>query len=159
MWRTFHEMSEARLNPLPPQEVRRCPWAEDDPLLRAYHGQEWGVPRARWPHTLEDTLMIEGFQSGLSWTINLRKREAFRRAFKSFDPERVSRFNQRTWRDYWKPQHRQIPGQDRGDHRWRPDLSQHAGRRRRFLDLRLGLRRGEGHSERRPRVRGTPLSE
>lgn len=37
--------------------------------------------------------MLDGFQAGLSWTIILGKREAFRRAFKSFDPERVARFH------------------------------------------------------------------
>ena len=36
--------------------------------------------------------MLEGFQAGLSWTIILRKREAFRKAFKNFDPELVARF-------------------------------------------------------------------
>lgn len=41
---------------------------------------------------LWETLMLEGFQAGLSWTIILRKREAFRRAFKNFDPEAVARF-------------------------------------------------------------------
>ena len=41
---------------------------------------------------LWETLMLEGFQAGLSWTIILRKREAFRKAFKNFDPELVARF-------------------------------------------------------------------
>jgi DNA-3-methyladenine glycosylase I len=43
---------------------------------------------------LWEVLMLEGFQAGLSWTIILRKREAFRRAFKSFDPELVARFGE-----------------------------------------------------------------
>jgi DNA-3-methyladenine glycosylase I len=71
--------------------LRRCSWAEDDPLLRAYHDSEWGVPehdsRALW-----EKLMLDGFQAGLSWLIILRKREAFRRAFEVFDPARVARF-------------------------------------------------------------------
>jgi DNA-3-methyladenine glycosylase I len=37
-------------------------------------------------------LMLEGFQAGLSWAIVLRKREAFREAFKGFDPAAVARF-------------------------------------------------------------------
>src|SRR5580704_17347277 len=73
---------------------RRCAWAESDPLLSIYHDEEWGVPefdgRALW-----ETLMLDGFQAGLSWTIILRKREAFRRAFKNFDPEVVARFRAR----------------------------------------------------------------
>ncbi len=71
--------------------IRRCSWAESDPLLRAYHDEEWGMPeynsRALW-----EKLMLDGFQAGLSWTIILRKRDAFRVAFKNFDPEAVARF-------------------------------------------------------------------
>jgi DNA-3-methyladenine glycosylase I len=44
---------------------------------------------------LWETLMLEGFQAGLSWTIILRKREAFRRAFSDFRPELVARFGER----------------------------------------------------------------
>ncbi len=71
--------------------MRRCAWAESDPLLRAYHDEEWGVPEHD-SRILWETLMLEGFQAGLSWTIILRKREAFRTAFKSFNPELVARF-------------------------------------------------------------------
>jgi DNA-3-methyladenine glycosylase I len=71
--------------------MRRCSWAEDDPLLRAYHDEEWGVPE-RDSRKLWETLMLEGFQAGLSWTIILRKREAFRKAFKGFNPALVARF-------------------------------------------------------------------
>jgi DNA-3-methyladenine glycosylase I len=79
--------------------VRRCGWAESgegrpqDLLMRAYHDEEWGVPehdgRALW-----ELLMLEGFQAGLSWSIILRKREGFRRAFKGFDPKKVARFGE-----------------------------------------------------------------
>jgi len=75
----------------PRRAVRRCAWAESDPLLRAYHDEEWGVPEHD-SRILWETLMLEGFQAGLSWTIILRKREAFRTAFKSFNPELVARF-------------------------------------------------------------------
>jgi DNA-3-methyladenine glycosylase I len=44
---------------------------------------------------LFEKLSLEGFQSGLSWLTILRKREAFRHAFKAFDPERVARYNER----------------------------------------------------------------
>jgi len=71
--------------------VRRCSWDESDPLLRDYHDNEWGVPE-RDSRRLWEVLMLEGFQAGLSWTIILRKREAFRKAFKDFNPELVSRF-------------------------------------------------------------------
>src|SRR5512147_1716870 len=74
--------------------MHRCSWAESDPVLSAYHDVEWGVPetdsRALW-----EKLMLDGFQAGLSWTIILRKRDAFRRAFRNFDPKRVARFGER----------------------------------------------------------------
>lgn len=72
----------------------RCVWAGSDPVMQAYHDAEWGVPlhdsRALW-----EMLMLEGFQAGLSWAIVLRKREAFRAAFKGFNPDAVARFTQR----------------------------------------------------------------
>jgi DNA-3-methyladenine glycosylase I len=70
---------------------QRCAWAEGDPLLRAYHDEEWGVPE-RDSRALWEKLMLDGFQAGLSWLTILRKREAFRQAFEGFDPEVVARF-------------------------------------------------------------------
>ena len=75
-------------------EKQRCQWAESDPLLREYHDKEWGVPvrdgRAMW-----EMLMLEGFQAGLSWLTILRKRDAFRKAFRDFDPAKVARFTEK----------------------------------------------------------------
>jgi DNA-3-methyladenine glycosylase I len=74
--------------------VARCWWATSDPLYVAYHDKEWGRPvddDAR----LFEKLVLEGFQSGLSWLTILRKRENFRRAFQGFAPERVARFGAR----------------------------------------------------------------
>jgi DNA-3-methyladenine glycosylase I len=72
----------------------RCRWAQSDPLMMAYHDQEWGVPehnsRALW-----ETLMLEGFQAGLSWSVILRKRERFREVFLGFDPKKVAKFGER----------------------------------------------------------------
>ncbi len=70
---------------------KRCAWAEGDPLMRAYHDEEWGVPQHD-SRMLWEMLMLEGFQAGLAWIIVLRKREAFRKAFASFDPKKVARF-------------------------------------------------------------------
>jgi DNA-3-methyladenine glycosylase I len=69
----------------------RCAWANSDPLMRAYHDTEWGVPE-RDARKLWECLMLEGFQAGLSWQVILRKREAFRVAFAGFDPVRVAAF-------------------------------------------------------------------
>ncbi len=71
----------------------RCTWAESDPLLRDYHDTEWGVPQ-RDSRALWELLMLEGFQAGLAWIIVLRKRDAFRKAFKGFDPSKVARFRE-----------------------------------------------------------------
>jgi len=73
--------------------VQRCGWAESDAGMRAYHDEEWGVPE-RDGRALWELLMLEGFQAGLSWSIILRKREGFRRAFKGFDPRKVARFGE-----------------------------------------------------------------
>jgi len=62
--------------------------------MQAYHDQEWGVAE-RDSRALWEKLMLDGFQAGLSWSIILRKREAFRKAFANFDPARVARFTER----------------------------------------------------------------
>jgi len=74
-------------------KIVRCSWAESDPILRDYHDAEWGIP-IRDSRQLWETLMLEGFQAGLSWTIILKRREAFREAFHQFDPEAVARFEE-----------------------------------------------------------------
>jgi DNA-3-methyladenine glycosylase I len=75
------------------KKISRCAWAESDPLLRDYHDTEWGVP-VRDSRALWELLMLEGFQAGLAWIIVLRKRDAFRKAFKNFDPVKVARFKE-----------------------------------------------------------------
>jgi len=72
----------------------RCGWAGSDPLYLEYHDTEWGVPEHE-DRVLFEFLLLEGFQAGLSWLTILRKREAFRRAFAGFAPERVARFGAR----------------------------------------------------------------
>lgn len=71
------------------QAVSRCSWANSDLLMSTYHDEEWGNP-IRDSRLLWETLQLEGFQAGLSWSIILKRREAFREAFKGFDPEIVS---------------------------------------------------------------------
>lgn len=70
----------------------RCPWCGTDPLYVAYHDQEWGVP-CHDDRKLFEFLLLEGAQAGLSWITILRKREAYRRAFHDFDPERIARYD------------------------------------------------------------------
>src|SRR5450432_4067955 len=74
------------------QTTDRCIWADGDPLMRAYHDEEWGVPE-RDSRALYEKLMLDGFQAGLSWITILRKRDAFRAAFDHFDPEKITRYD------------------------------------------------------------------
>jgi DNA-3-methyladenine glycosylase I len=71
--------------------LARCWWCVGDPLYESYHDREWGRPVDDDARIFEK-LCLEGFQSGLSWLIILRKRESFRSAFRAFDVERLSRF-------------------------------------------------------------------
>lgn len=55
-------------------------------MMRAYHDEEWGVALAG-ERAMFERLSLEAFQAGLSWATILRKRPAFREAFREFDPE------------------------------------------------------------------------
>jgi len=95
-------VAPARLNPASWRDApsargvdhkTRCPWCGDDPLYVAYHDAEWGRPELH-SRALYEKLMLDGFQAGLSWIAILRKRDAFRRAFEGFAPERVAAFDE-----------------------------------------------------------------
>jgi DNA-3-methyladenine glycosylase I len=74
--------------------VSRCVWCGGHDDYIAYHDSEWGFP-VEDDRRLFEKICLEGFQSGLSWLTILRKREAFRRAFAGFHPEKVARFDAR----------------------------------------------------------------
>jgi DNA-3-methyladenine glycosylase I len=73
---------------------RRCTWPANDTLYLEYHDVEWGTPSYNDRHLFE-MLILESMQSGLSWITILRKREAFRTAFKNFEIESVARFTEK----------------------------------------------------------------
>lgn len=73
---------------------QRCHWAGDDPLMIAYHDEEWGVA-VRDDEGLYAKLVLDGAQAGLSWSTILRKRDAYYRAFHGLDPVRVARYGSR----------------------------------------------------------------
>ncbi|MGE0432566.1 MAG: DNA-3-methyladenine glycosylase I [Planctomycetota bacterium] len=75
----------------PHGEVVRCPWPAGRELDTAYHDTEWGVP-LHDDRKLFEFIVLDGFQAGLSWSIILRKREAFRAAFDNFDPAKIVRY-------------------------------------------------------------------
>jgi len=70
----------------------RC-FGDGDPLLAAYHDEEWGVP-VHDDHLLFQKLLLDGFQAGLSWRTILHKREAFRKAFQGFDPAVLAAYDE-----------------------------------------------------------------
>jgi len=77
-----------------PSKAERCWWCGSDPVYVDYHDTEWGVPVTD-DRALFEKLVLDGFQAGLSWITILRKRAAFQRAFRGFDPHKVARFTER----------------------------------------------------------------
>ncbi|MEE9181732.1 MAG: DNA-3-methyladenine glycosylase I [candidate division NC10 bacterium] len=77
----------------PEDDLTRCAWSFSEPLMLAYHDEEWGVP-LHDDRALYELLVLEGMQAGLSWMTVLRKRENFRRAMDGFDLSRVGRYSQ-----------------------------------------------------------------
>jgi DNA-3-methyladenine glycosylase I len=113
---------------------QRCSWAESDPLMRAYHDEEWGVPE-RDPRALWEKLMLDGFQAGLAWITVLRKRDAFRAAFEGFEPARVA--------VYGEPEIERLLG-DAGIIRSRAKIEATIGNARAYLEMEAA---GEGFAD------------
>lgn len=74
-------------------QITRCWWCQGDELYMHYHDTEWGRP-TKDDYKLFEKICLEGFQAGLSWITILRKREAFRKAFKNFDFNVVSLYTE-----------------------------------------------------------------
>jgi DNA-3-methyladenine glycosylase I len=113
---------------------QRCSWAESDPLMGAYHDEEWGVPEHD-PRALWEKLMLDGFQAGLAWITVLRKRDAFRAAFEGFEPQRVAGFGE--------PEIERLLG-DAGIIRSRAKIEATIGGARAYLEMQEA---GEGFAE------------
>jgi len=69
---------------------KRCEWATS-PILAKYHDKEWGIPLHN-DRKLFEFLILDGAQAGLSWSTILAKRNAYRNAFRNFNPKRISKF-------------------------------------------------------------------
>jgi len=65
----------------------------DNPLMLEYHDREWGVPVHNDRKHFE-FLVLSGAQAGLNFSVVLKKREGYRRAFDKFDPEKVARYSE-----------------------------------------------------------------
>jgi DNA-3-methyladenine glycosylase I len=72
----------------------RCTWPGSEPLMLAYHDEEWGTP-LHDDRLLFEFLILEGAQAGLSWRTILNKRENYRRAFDRFDAKKIARYDAR----------------------------------------------------------------
>ena len=75
------------------KKLNRCGWCEGDELYEAYHDNEWGVP-VYDDDTIFEFLILETFQTGLSWITVLRKRENFREAFDDFDYKKIANYSE-----------------------------------------------------------------
>jgi DNA-3-methyladenine glycosylase I len=95
MAKTYHAVEVSEPGDLRVVERKRCAWVGvDNPLMLQYHDSEWGVP-VHDDRKHFEFLVLEAAQAGLSWSIVLKKREGYRRAFSEFDPEKVARYTQK----------------------------------------------------------------
>src|SRR5437588_8566774 len=74
--------------------VKRCPWSLSSQQYLDYHDKEWGVP-VHDDRKLFEMLILEGVQAGLSWSLILKKRDGYVRAFDGFDAHKIARYDDR----------------------------------------------------------------
>ncbi len=74
------------------QLVKRCGWSVSSQQYLEYHDKEWGVP-IHDEHKLFEMLILEGVQAGLSWSLILKKRAGYLRAFDGFDANAIARYD------------------------------------------------------------------
>ena len=72
--------------------MKRCDWANTNPLETEHHDEEWGVP-IHDDRLLFEMIILEGAQSGLSWATILQKRNGYLKAFDNFDARKISKFS------------------------------------------------------------------
>jgi DNA-3-methyladenine glycosylase I len=74
------------------EQTRRCEWAGPEQIYIDYYDNEWGQP-LHDDNKLFEMLILEGMQAGLAWITVLKKREAFRAAFDSFNPQKMALYD------------------------------------------------------------------
>ena len=72
---------------------KRCKWVSDDEIYIKYHDEEWCVSKHD-DQIIFEMLLLESFQSGLSWITILKKRKNFRKAFDNFDYEKIAEYDE-----------------------------------------------------------------
>ena len=73
------------------KRIVRC-WNTKNPLYIKYHDEEWGTP-LHDDDKLFEFLILDGFQAGLTWELILNRREALRKAFDNFDPDKLASYS------------------------------------------------------------------
>jgi DNA-3-methyladenine glycosylase I len=73
---------------------KRCEWGSSDPMMVAYHDEEWGKP-VHDDRLLFEFLTLEGAQAGLNWMMIMRRREGYRAAFDNFVITKVAAYDDR----------------------------------------------------------------
>ena len=72
--------------------LKRCPWCLGDKKNQYYHDNEWGTPNFT-ENSLFEFLILETFQTGLSWKIIINKREKINKAFSGFDVKKIAKYD------------------------------------------------------------------
>ena len=73
--------------------MNRCKWCNNkNEIYIKYHDEEWGILNTDDKY-LYEMLILESFQSGLSWECVLNKREAFEKAYDNFDIDKVIKYD------------------------------------------------------------------
>ena len=72
--------------------LERCPWCLGDIKNQYYHDSEWGNPNFD-ENSLFEFLILETFQTGLSWRIIINKREFIKKSFSNFNIEKIAEYD------------------------------------------------------------------
>ncbi|MEI6311911.1 MAG: DNA-3-methyladenine glycosylase I [Bacteroidota bacterium] len=70
-----------------------CVWPGQDPLMIAYHNEEWGTPLYD-DAKLFEFIVLDSFQAGLSWKTILHKRAHFKKVFDQFNAKKIAKYDE-----------------------------------------------------------------
>ena len=72
--------------------LQRCPWCLGDTKNQHYHDNEWGNPNID-ENSLFEFLVLETFQTGLSWKIIINKRKSIKKSFSNFNIKKIAKYD------------------------------------------------------------------
>lgn len=88
--------------------MNRCTWCEKDDLYRDYHDNEWGR-LVTDDKIMFEFLVLESAQAGLSWYTILKRRSAYKKAFKNFDVKKVAKMTEIDVKDLLEDKKTELP--------------------------------------------------